>query len=172
MTIRRASIKGIFILLVLVSILRMEAAGQANWRHTPDFYELQARLYLGNDDRVGSLFEHEPTQRALFGFPLEPISQFKTRSSTYPDFERTLLSYIWQTPAWEMAGKVFPDGSGGLRTKRTDFVQRLEQAGFSEWTTLDKLWEVRDFLAAVLGADRVLVSCEGFNAVGKTKAQS
>lgn len=53
---------------------------------------------------------------------------------------------------------------------RTDFVQRLEQAGFSEWTILDKLWEVRDFLAAVLGADRVLVSREGFNAVGKTEA--
>jgi DNA repair photolyase len=59
------------------------------------------------------------------------------------------------------------DGSKGLRTKRTDFEQRLVQAGFAEWTRLDKLWEVRDLLARVLGAERVLVSCEGFNAVGR-----
>ena len=60
------------------------------------------------------------------------------------------------------------DGSpNGLRTKRTDFVQRLEQAGFFEWTRLEKFWEVRNFLAGVLGADRVLVSRDGFNAVGK-----
>jgi len=59
------------------------------------------------------------------------------------------------------------DGSGGLRTKRTDFVQRLERAGYSEWTTLEKFWEVRNFLAGVLGAERVLVSSAGFNAVGK-----
>jgi DNA repair photolyase len=60
------------------------------------------------------------------------------------------------------------DGSpNGMRTKRTDFVQRLERAGYAEWTSLDKLWEVRDFLAEVLGTERVLVSCEGFNAVGK-----
>jgi len=60
------------------------------------------------------------------------------------------------------------DGSpNGLRTKRTHFVPRLIQAGFSEWTTLDKFWQVRDFLAGVLGADRVLVSREGFNAIGR-----
>jgi DNA repair photolyase len=59
------------------------------------------------------------------------------------------------------------DGSKGLRTQRTDFVQRLVQAGFAAWTHLDKLWEVRDLLARVLGAERVLVSCEGFNAVGR-----
>jgi len=58
------------------------------------------------------------------------------------------------------------DGSKGLRTKRTDFEQRLVQAGFGAWTTLEKMWEVRDFLADILGAKRVLVSCEGFNAVG------
>ena len=61
------------------------------------------------------------------------------------------------------------DGSGGSRTKRTSFIQRLEQAGFAEWTTIEKLWEVRDFLAGVLGAERVLVSCEGFNAVCKVQ---
>jgi DNA repair photolyase len=60
------------------------------------------------------------------------------------------------------------DGSpNGLRTKRTDVVQRLEQAGFSQWTTLEKFWEVRDFLTSVLWVDRVLVSKEGFNAVGR-----
>jgi DNA repair photolyase len=31
------------------------------------------------------------------------------------------------------------DGSKGLRTQRTDFVQRLVQAGFAAWTSLDKL---------------------------------
>jgi DNA repair photolyase len=59
------------------------------------------------------------------------------------------------------------DGSkNGLRTRRTNFDQRLEQAGFTEWTRLEKLWEVRDLMSGVLGADRVLVSCAGFNAVG------
>jgi DNA repair photolyase len=59
------------------------------------------------------------------------------------------------------------DGSkSGLRTRRTDFVRRLELAGFGEWTKLEKLWEVRDVMAGILGADRVLVSCAGFNAVG------
>ena len=59
------------------------------------------------------------------------------------------------------------DGSpGGLRTRRTDFVRRLEEAGFGEWTSLDRLWEFRDLLSRVLGPSRVLVSCEGFNAVG------
>jgi DNA repair photolyase len=58
------------------------------------------------------------------------------------------------------------DGSpGGLRTKRTDFVQRLERSGFGAWTSLDRLWEFRDLLVRVLGPSRVLVSCEGFNDV-------
>ena len=40
------------------------------------------------------------------------------------------------------------DGSkNGLRTRRTDFVQRLELAGFAEWTRLEKLWEVRDLMS-------------------------
>jgi DNA repair photolyase len=59
------------------------------------------------------------------------------------------------------------DGStSGARTRRTDFPERLERAGFGEWNSLAKLWEVRDLLAEVLGENRVLVSCEGFNAVG------
>jgi hypothetical protein len=58
------------------------------------------------------------------------------------------------------------DGSpGGLRTRRTDFVARLEQAGFGAWTSLDRLWEFRDVLQRVLGPSRVMVSREGFNAV-------
>jgi DNA repair photolyase len=59
------------------------------------------------------------------------------------------------------------DGSpGGWRTRRTGFPDRLAAAGFGEWNELSKLDEVRDLLASVLGADRVLVGCEGFNAVG------
>lgn len=54
----------------------------------------------------------------------------------------------------------------GLRTKRTDFEQRLKEAGYAEWMTLEKFWQVKDVLAKRLGAERVLVSCEGFNAVG------
>jgi hypothetical protein len=58
------------------------------------------------------------------------------------------------------------DGSpGGLRTRRTDFVRRLEQAGFAAWISLDRLWEFRDVLSRVMGPSRVLVSCAGFNAV-------
>jgi DNA repair photolyase len=58
------------------------------------------------------------------------------------------------------------DGSkNGLRTKRTGFGELLVAAGFAEWTRLEKLWEVRDAMVSVLGRDRVLVSCEGFNAV-------
>jgi hypothetical protein len=39
-------------------------------------------------------------------------------------------------------------------------------ASFGAWNDLAKLHEVRDLLAGVLGADRVLVGCEGFKAVG------
>jgi hypothetical protein len=61
------------------------------------------------------------------------------------------------------------DGSHGARTKRTNFLQLLEQAGFGEWARIEKLWEVRDLLVGVLGAERVLVSAEGFNAVGSER---
>ena len=61
------------------------------------------------------------------------------------------------------------DGSHGARTKRTNFPDLLEQAGFSEWTRVEKMWEVRGLLARVLGPDRVLVSASGFNAVGDRK---
>jgi DNA repair photolyase len=58
------------------------------------------------------------------------------------------------------------DGSqNGWRTRRTRFAERLDQAGFGEWNSLAKLWEVRDLLVSVMGAGRVLVGCEGFNAV-------
>jgi DNA repair photolyase len=60
------------------------------------------------------------------------------------------------------------DGSpGGFRTRQTNFGARLIEAGFAEWTDLKKLWEVRDVFANVLGPDRVLVSQDGFNAVGQ-----
>jgi DNA repair photolyase len=58
------------------------------------------------------------------------------------------------------------DGSkNGLRTKRTGFGEMLVNAGFGEWARLEKLWEIRDVMVNVLGEDRVLMSCAGFNAV-------
>ncbi|HKI19444.1 MAG TPA: radical SAM protein [Isosphaeraceae bacterium] len=58
------------------------------------------------------------------------------------------------------------DGSkNGLRTKRTGFIDLLDAAGFGEWARLEKLWEIRNVMTAILGEARVLVSCEGFNAV-------
>jgi hypothetical protein len=61
------------------------------------------------------------------------------------------------------------DGTHGARTKRTNFLHLLEQAGFGEWSRLEKMWEVRDLLSHVLGDSRVLVSVEGFNAVGSER---
>ena len=59
------------------------------------------------------------------------------------------------------------DGSkGGLRTKRTDFPKRLEEAGFREWTKLEKMREVQAILRGILGPSGVLESRDGFNAVG------
>jgi DNA repair photolyase len=59
------------------------------------------------------------------------------------------------------------DGSpNGLRTERTNFLPLLERAGFRDWTSLDKLWEIRDVLSRIPGVNRVLVSRVGFNAVG------
>jgi hypothetical protein len=52
-----------------------------------------------------------------------------------------------------------------MDTKRTGFAELLGAAGCAEWTRLEKLWEVRDLMTNVLGPDRVLVSCEGFNAI-------
>ena len=62
-----------------------------------------------------------------------------------------------------LIGDGFPNG---WRTKRTTFAQRLEQRlGSVPGTLLTKLWEIRDVLAGVLGAERVLVGCDGFNSV-------
>jgi hypothetical protein len=59
------------------------------------------------------------------------------------------------------------DGSpNGGRTRRTSLADRLDRAGFGEWNSLAKLWEVRDLLAGVMGPSRVLVGREGFCAVG------
>jgi hypothetical protein len=52
------------------------------------------------------------------------------------------------------------------RTRQSGFPERLLAAGFGERSGLAKPHEVRDLLAGVLGADRVLVGCEGFHAVG------
>ena len=55
---------------------------------------------------------------------------------------------------------------GDWRTRRSGFLERFLAAGFGEWNDLAQLHEVRDLLAVVLGADWVLVGCEGFHAVG------
>jgi len=59
------------------------------------------------------------------------------------------------------------DGSGGLRTRRTGFVERLEAAGFGEWAGLEPYRRVVAALRARLGPARVLESEAGFNAVGR-----
>jgi DNA repair photolyase len=59
------------------------------------------------------------------------------------------------------------DGSpNGWRTKRTTLVAKLEKAGFGAWNDLAKLWEIRELFARVMGDERVLLGCEGFNSVG------
>ncbi|MFO0889446.1 MAG: hypothetical protein U0790_09940 [Isosphaeraceae bacterium] len=58
------------------------------------------------------------------------------------------------------------DGSpGGSRTRRTTFIRRLESAGLGAWAELDRLWEFRDLAEGILGRERVLVSCDGFNTI-------
>lgn len=57
------------------------------------------------------------------------------------------------------------DGSGGLRTRRTGLITALEAHGCGEWATLAPFERVVAHLRERLGAARVLVSCEGFNAV-------
>ncbi len=62
------------------------------------------------------------------------------------------------------------DGSpNGWRTRRTNFPELLERAGFGAWNRLEKLAEVRVILAEVLGPERVLIGCEGFNSVGSAQ---
>jgi DNA repair photolyase len=58
------------------------------------------------------------------------------------------------------------DGSpNGLRTKKTDFIERLEQNGFKQWARLEKMQEVADIFRNILGNGRVLISRDGFNSV-------
>ena len=64
------------------------------------------------------------------------------------------------------------DGSpNGWRTRRTTLIERLEQGGFGAWTAPAKLWEIRDLMVSVLGEARVLVGCDGFNAVGRQSGE-
>jgi DNA repair photolyase len=61
------------------------------------------------------------------------------------------------------------DGSpNGWRTKKTALAEKLDQAGFGAWNELTKLYEIRDLFTGVLGPERVLIGCDGFNAVGTT----
>jgi hypothetical protein len=43
----------------------------------------------------------------------------------------------------------------------------LEAAGFGEWNNIEKFWEIKAIFEETIGADRVLVSQDGINAVGK-----
>ena len=55
------------------------------------------------------------------------------------------------------------DGTSGLRTMRTKFPEMLEAAGYGEWNSLEKFYEVVDVFRNAAGAERVSVSAEGFN---------
>ncbi len=57
------------------------------------------------------------------------------------------------------------DGSkDGQRTKQTAFPRLLREAGYEEWTTLEKFQEIVDMFRSVFGGpERVGVSREGFN---------
>jgi len=58
------------------------------------------------------------------------------------------------------------DGSrDGARTKRRGLPERLVAAGFERWTRLEVLAETAALFRSVLGAERVGVSKEGFNAL-------
>jgi hypothetical protein len=60
------------------------------------------------------------------------------------------------------------DGSpGGLRTRRTQFPQMLSDAGFGEWNTIEKFWQVVEVFRQVLGPERVLTSRDGFNTLDR-----
>ena len=63
------------------------------------------------------------------------------------------------------------DGSKeGQRTKQTAFPRLLREAGYEEWTTLEKFHEIVDVFRTVFGGpERVGVSREGFNA-GRNRA--
>lgn len=58
------------------------------------------------------------------------------------------------------------DGSKeGQRTKQTAFPRLLREAGYGEWTTLQKFQEIVDLFRVVFGGhERVGVSQDGFNA--------
>ena len=93
---------------------------------------------------------------------------------------RSARSYRWQIPstfATQLEAAcdrvildhyLIGDGSpNGWRTKRTTLIERFERGGFGAWNDLAKLWEIRDLFASVLGQNRVLIGCDGFNSVGR-----
>ena len=106
--------------------------------------------------KVLKQFRHRNVRTQATLSPLLPLADFgKFAHDLDLACERIILDHY-----------LLGDGAHGVRTKRTGFPQLLEQAGFEEWTRLDRFWEVRDFMARALGHERVLVSCEGFNTVG------
>ena len=61
----------------------------------------------------------------------------------------------------------FP-GHASLPSLRVGALKRFRDRGIQTQATVSPVlpfWEVRDVMVDVLGKNRVLVSCEGFNAV-------
>jgi DNA repair photolyase len=93
--------------------------------------------------------------------PLLPLADTRQFARTLdPACQRVILDHY-------LLGDGSPDG---LRTRRTNFPRLLEAAGLGDWNGLDKLWEVRRVFEEVLGPGRVLLSRDGFNAVGPEHA--
>ncbi|MDC0936016.1 DUF5131 family protein [Pirellulales bacterium] len=82
--------------------------------------------------------------------PLNDAGQFAERLKRVSD-EVTLDHYL------------LGDGTNGLRTKRTEFPELLEAAGYGEWNSLEKFWSVVEIFRDVFGEERIGVSAEGFN---------
>jgi hypothetical protein len=71
---------------------------------------------------------------------------------------------------YQMAGRLYLLGDGsptGLRTTQMKVIPLMRQARYEERTRAEKLWEVPDVLAAILGAERVRISRDGFTVVGR-----
>ena len=101
--------------LKFIAVLLISLGGGAGYSiaqtalYSPaDQYELQARFYIAGDNRTGSYLIRNPGQRHLFGFPIEPMTEFDSRSATYPDFTKTMITYLRDEAAWAVVIDKFP----------------------------------------------------------------